>query len=76
MYELSKRRPLLNRRSQRPARSRFGVVEPMTTSPEPRGGAAVRFLTPEPGRVVEVNGVDAVHADPALVDLVRTEPVA
>jgi biotin carboxylase len=53
----------------------FGVVEPLTTSPEPRGGAAIRFLTPEPGRVVEVTGVDAVRADPALVDLqLRVEP--
>ena len=49
--------------------ARLGVVEPLTTSPEPRGGAAIRFLTPEPGRVVEVTGVDAVRADPALVDL-------
>ncbi|MFI2211525.1 ATP-grasp domain-containing protein [Streptomyces sp. NPDC020141] len=47
----------------------FGLVEPLTGSPEPRGGAAVRFLTPEPGRVVEVTGVDAVRADPAFVDL-------
>ncbi|GAB2581536.1 ATP-grasp domain-containing protein [Streptomyces capparidis] len=47
----------------------FGVVEPLTASPEPRGGAAVRFLTPEPGRVVEVTGLDAVRADPAFVDL-------
>lgn len=47
----------------------FGVVEPLTSSPEPRGGAAVRFLTPEPGRVVEVTGLDAVRADPAFVDL-------
>ena len=47
----------------------FGLVEPLTTSPEARGGAAVRFLTPEPGRVVEVTGVDAVRADPAFVDL-------
>ena len=55
--------------------ARFGVVEPLTTSPEPRGGAAVRFLTPEPGRVVEVTGVDAVHADPAFVDLqLEVEP--
>ena len=47
----------------------FGVVEPLSTSPEPRGGAAVRFLTPEPGCVVEVTGVAAVRADPAFVDL-------
>ena len=46
-----------------------GVVEPLTASPEPRGGAAVRFLTPEPGRVVEVTGVAAVRADSAFVDL-------
>ncbi len=49
--------------------ARFGVVQPLTTSPEPRAGAAIRFLTPEPGRVVEVTGVDAVRADPAFVDL-------
>jgi biotin carboxylase len=47
----------------------LGVVEPLATSPEPRGGAAIRFITPEPGRVVEVTGVDAVRADPACVDL-------
>ena len=53
----------------------FGVVEPLTSSPEPRGGAAVRFLTPEPGRVVEVTGVEAVRADPAFVDLrLHVEP--
>ncbi|NGN68293.1 ATP-grasp domain-containing protein [Streptomyces sp. A7024] len=46
-----------------------GIAEPLTTSPEPRGGAAVRFLEPEPGQVVEVAGVDAVRADPAFVDL-------
>ncbi|MEV0800172.1 ATP-grasp domain-containing protein [Kribbella sp. NPDC050281] len=47
----------------------FGLVEPLTTSPEPQGGAAVRFITPEPGRVIEVTGVEAVRADPAYVDL-------
>ncbi|TCC65550.1 ATP-grasp domain-containing protein [Kribbella pittospori] len=47
----------------------FGLVEPLTTSPEPRGGAAVRFITPEAGRVVEVTGVEEVRADPAYVDL-------
>jgi biotin carboxylase len=47
----------------------FGLLEPLTASPEPRGAAAVRFLTPEPGRVVEVTGVESVRADPAFVDL-------
>ncbi|MBN1171169.1 MAG: ATP-grasp domain-containing protein [Micromonosporaceae bacterium] len=49
--------------------SGFGVLEPLTASPDPRGGAAIRFLTPEPGQVVEVTGIDAVRADPAFVDL-------
>lgn len=47
----------------------LGVVEPLTESPEPRGGAAVRVITPEPGRVVEVSGLDDVRADPACVDV-------
>ncbi|WP_432042012.1 ATP-grasp domain-containing protein [Streptomyces cadmiisoli] len=47
----------------------FGLVAPLTTSPEPQGAAAIRFLTPEPGRVVEVTGVDAVRADPACAGL-------
>ena len=55
--------------------ARFGVVEPLTASPEPRGGAAIRALTPAPGRVVEVTGADAVREDPAFVDLqLRVEP--
>ncbi|MFH9658857.1 ATP-grasp domain-containing protein [Streptomyces sp. NPDC017248] len=48
---------------------RFGLVEPLAESPTPRGGAALRALTPEPGRVVEITGVEAVRADPAFVDL-------
>jgi biotin carboxylase len=53
----------------------LSVVEPLATSPEPRCGAAIRFLTPEPGRVVAVTGVDAVRADPTFVDLhVKVRP--
>ncbi|MFF5973389.1 ATP-grasp domain-containing protein [Streptomyces sp. NPDC012769] len=48
---------------------RFDKVEPLTESPEPRAGVALQALTPEPGRVVEITGVDAVRADPAFVDL-------
>ncbi|MFW6690631.1 ATP-grasp domain-containing protein [Streptomyces sp. MAR4 CNX-425] len=47
----------------------LGVVPPLAAAPEPRGGAAVRFLTPEPGRVVEVTGADEVRADPACAEL-------
>jgi biotin carboxylase len=55
--------------------ARLGVVEPLATSPEPQGGAALRALTPEPGRVVEVTGVDAVRADPTFIDLhVKVKP--
>ncbi|MFI8962318.1 ATP-grasp domain-containing protein [Streptomyces sp. NPDC053493] len=49
--------------------SGLGVLDPLTESPRPRCGAALRALTPEPGRVVEVTGVDEVRADPAFVDL-------
>ncbi|MEO3852654.1 ATP-grasp domain-containing protein [Streptomyces sp. B8F3] len=47
----------------------LGVLAPLTAAPEPRGGAAVRFLTPEPGRVVAVTGADEVRADPACAEL-------
>jgi hypothetical protein len=53
----------------------FGLVEPLTAPPEPRSAVAVRALTPEPGRVVEVSGFEAVRADPAFIDLdLRVEP--
>lgn len=48
---------------------RLGLIEPLACSPEPRAGAAIRFLTPPPGKVVDVTGADAVRADPALVEL-------
>ncbi|WBB61205.1 ATP-grasp domain-containing protein [Streptomyces sp. WMMC500] len=47
----------------------LGVLAPLPAAPAPRGGAAVRFLTPEPGRVVEVTGADEVRADAACVEL-------
>ncbi|WP_323747055.1 ATP-grasp domain-containing protein [Catenulispora pinisilvae] len=47
----------------------FGLVPPLTEPPAPAGGAAIRFLTPAPGRVVEVSGAQAVSEDPALVEL-------
>ncbi|WP_419997523.1 ATP-grasp domain-containing protein [Streptomyces boninensis] len=47
----------------------LGLLQPPATSPSPRGGAAIRFLTPEPGRVAEVTGSDAVRADPVFVEL-------
>ncbi|MFE0878086.1 ATP-grasp domain-containing protein [Streptomyces smyrnaeus] len=44
-----------------------------TTGPvapgDPRGGAAVRFLTAEPGVVQQIEGVDAVRADPDVLDV-------
>ncbi|WP_066372138.1 ATP-grasp domain-containing protein [Herbidospora mongoliensis] len=47
----------------------LGVLEPLIVSPEPKGGAAIRFLTPSPGRVLEVTGLDEVRADPAFADV-------
>jgi len=49
--------------------SLLGVIEPLQQSPRPWAGAAIRFFTPPPGRVVEVTGVDTVTDDPALVEL-------
>jgi biotin carboxylase len=47
----------------------FGLVEPLVARPEPRAGAAVSVITPAPGRVEEVLGLEAVRADPACVDV-------
>ncbi|MCK2215437.1 ATP-grasp domain-containing protein [Actinomadura sp. ATCC 31491] len=52
--------------------ARLGLVEPLPAAPPPRAAAAIRFLTPPPGRVVEVTGADRVRADPALVELELT----
>lgn len=43
-------------------------TEPVTPG-EPRGGAAIHFLTAEPGVVLAVEGVDEVRADPQVVDV-------
>ncbi|MGY1437024.1 ATP-grasp domain-containing protein [Streptomyces reniochalinae] len=48
----------------------FGLLEPLRRSPAPVAGSAIRFLTPPPGRVTEVTGVEEVADDPALYDLV------
>ncbi|MEW9552291.1 ATP-grasp domain-containing protein [Nonomuraea sp. NPDC050783] len=55
--------------------SRFGLLEPLRESPRPRAGAAIRFLTPPPGRVVRITGADEIRDDPALVELdISVEP--
>jgi len=45
-----------------------GRTEPITPG-APRGGAAIRFLTAEPGIVESVDGTESVRADPHVVDL-------
>lgn len=47
----------------------FGLVEPLGQPPKPIAGAAIRFLTPPPGRVVAITGTDDITDDPALVEL-------
>jgi biotin carboxylase len=47
----------------------FGLVEPLLESPKAAGAAAIRFLTPPPGRVTEVVGAGPITGDPALVEL-------
>ena len=39
----------------------LGMLQPLAQSPMPIGGAAIRFLTPSPGRVLEINGVEILR---------------
>lgn len=48
--------------------ARLGMIEPLHQSPQPIAGAAIRYFTPPPGKVIEVTGAEIVAADPALVD--------
>lgn len=49
----------------------FGLLPPLPAAPAPRAGAAAatRFLTAEPGEVVEVQGLEEVRAHPGLIDV-------
>ncbi|MFE5792295.1 ATP-grasp domain-containing protein [Streptomyces sp. NPDC056503] len=47
----------------------LGLLPPLPDAPAPRGAAATRFLTAEPGEVVEVEGLEAVRAHPGLIDV-------
>lgn len=49
--------------------SRFGLIEPLQQSPQLVAGAAIRFFTPSPGRVIEVTGAATIAEDPSLVEL-------
>lgn len=49
--------------------ARLGLIEPLQQSPRPVAGAAIRFLTPSPGRVTAITGVEEIVDDPALVEL-------
>ena len=50
-------------------RSRCGLVHGAPPSPEPTGGAAIRYLTPRPGVVEEIDGLDAARYLPGVVDI-------
>ncbi len=50
-------------------RSRCGLVHGAPASPEPTGGAAIRYLTPAPGVVEAIGGLDAARYLPGVVDL-------
>jgi biotin carboxylase len=47
----------------------FRLVPELPTRPSPRGAAATRFLTAEPGTVVAVEGAEEVRAYPGVLDL-------
>jgi biotin carboxylase len=47
----------------------FRLVPELPARPVPRGAAATRFLTAEPGTVVAVEGAEEVRAYPGVLDL-------
>jgi biotin carboxylase len=47
----------------------FRLVPELTGRPAPRGGAATRFLTAEPGTVAAIEGVAEVRAHPGVLDV-------
>lgn len=49
--------------------ARLGVLEPLTKAPDLIGGAAVIMFDAEPGRVVAIDNLEAVRADPACTYL-------
>jgi biotin carboxylase len=50
-------------------RSRCDLVRGVPATPEPTGGAAIRYLTPRPGVVEEIHGLDAARYLPGVVDV-------
>jgi biotin carboxylase len=50
-------------------RARCGMVQSPPPTPAPTGGAAIRYLTPRPGVVEEVGGLDAARYLPGIVDV-------
>jgi biotin carboxylase len=50
-------------------RSRCGLLHGAPASPEPTGGAAIRYFTPAPGVVEAIGGLDAARYLPGVVDL-------
>ncbi|THA30429.1 ATP-grasp domain-containing protein [Streptomyces sp. A1547] len=47
----------------------FGLIPALTERPVPRHAAATRFLSAEPGTVVEIQGADEARALPDVIDV-------
>ncbi|MFK0049199.1 ATP-grasp domain-containing protein [Streptomyces sp. NPDC090741] len=50
----------------------FGLIPALTERPVPRHAAATRFLSAEPGTVVEIQGADDAGALPDVIDVETT----
>ncbi|HZD00094.1 MAG TPA: ATP-grasp domain-containing protein [Actinomycetes bacterium] len=49
--------------------ARCGLVRDLPAAPEPTGGAAIHYLTPPPGVVQEISGLDAARYLPGVVEI-------
>jgi len=47
----------------------LGTLKPLEADPVPRGGAAIQYFTPPPGRLKRLHGVQALRRVPGVVDI-------
>jgi biotin carboxylase len=47
----------------------MGTLKPLEADPIPRGGAAIQFFTPPPGRLKRLHGAQALRRIPGVVDI-------
>lgn len=53
----------------------MGTLKPLDADPVPRGGAAIQYFTPPPGRLKHLHGMQALRRLPGVVDISLTVDV-